>query len=106
MNTQPQLIEEQEPVLEFNRSTYEEVCKELKEVLTLEKDIANRKADLKKSIIDLSGGERMEYGIKIQKRVVKGTIDYKQIVVDLGLTEDESEAYRKDTRTYWDVRGY
>lgn len=96
----------QETIVEFDRETYEDICKELKSLLTTEKEVAKRKDELKKAILYLSGGNRMEYGIKIQQRVTKGTIDYKSIVSDMGFSEEEAESYRKETRTYWDVRSY
>lgn len=104
MSTQTEI--NQETIVEFDRETYEDLCSELKSLLTTEKEIAKRKDDLKKAVLKLSGGNRMEYGIKIQERITRGTIDYKAIVEDMGFSAEEAEAYRKETRTYWDVRSY
>ena len=110
MSIQTQITTEEKqinvPVSEFQRIAYMDLCEELKELLTVEKEIAKRKEELKSSVLALSGGERMEYGIKIQQRGVKGTVDYKKIVADLGFSEEEAEEYRKATRVYWDVRSY
>jgi len=95
-----------ESMVDFRRSAYKDLCEELREVLTAEKEIAKKKEELKAAVLTLSGGERMEYGIKIQQRTVKGTVDYKKIVSDMGFSEEESDQYRKSTRVYWDVRSY
>ncbi len=104
MIVQQEIIEES--IVEFQRSAYKDVCAELRDVLRQEKEIAKRKDELKAAVLTLAGGDRMEYGIKVQKRTAKGTIDYKKIVSELDVSEDECEGYRKDTRTYWDVRSY
>lgn len=104
MNTQEQIIDES--IVEFQRSAYKDVCTELRDILRQEKEIAKRKDDLKAAVLTLAGGDRMEYGIKVQKRTVKGSIDYKRIVEELEVSEDECESCRKDTREYWDVRSY
>ncbi len=104
--TDTDIEEKTVPVSEFQRIAYQDLCGELKELLTMEKEIAKRKEELKASVLSLSGGERMEYGIKIQQRIVKGTVDYKKIVSDMGFSEEEAEEYRKATRVYWDVRSY
>lgn len=106
MSTQTQTQTTDQTIVEFQRSAYKEVCAELRDVLQKEKEIAKRKEELKNSVLQLSGGDRMEYGIKVQKRVTRGTIDYKKIAVDMGFSEEEAEEYRKSTRTYWDVRSY
>ena len=104
MSIQPERIDD--TLVEFQRSAYKDVCTELRDILKQEKEIAKRKDELKAAVLTLAGGDRMEYGIKVQKRTVKGTIDYKKIVSELDVSEDECETYRKDTRVYWDVRSY
>ena len=104
MNTQVEI--QAEDISDFKRSAYKDVCEELREVLTLEKEVAKRKAELRAAVLTLSGGDRMEYGIKVHQRTAKGTIDYKKIVSELEVSDEECEKYRKDTRSYWDVRSY
>lgn len=91
---------------EFQRKAYENVCKELRDVLQQEKELANKKEELRASVLCLCGGNRMEYGIKVEHRKAKGAVDYKKIVTELGVSEEEVESYRKGAREYWDVRSY
>ncbi len=96
----------EETVIKFRRKAYQEVCRKLRDVLQREKEIAKEKEELRASVLCLCGGNRMEYGIKVERRKAKGTIDYKAIVAELEVSEDECEMYRKDPREYWDVRSY
>ena len=93
-------------IIGFEREYYKSLCDEMKIVLTQEKELIARKETLKNELIEMSGGTRMEYGIKVQKREVKGSVDYKKIVTDLDVAENELETYRKPTRSYFEVRSY
>lgn len=93
-------------VIDFEREEYKSLCEEMKMILTHEKELVTRKETLKNELIEMSGGTRMEYGIKVHKREVRGSVDYKKIVTDLDVAENELETYRKPTRSYFEVRSY
>ena len=90
----------------FERNGYEELCIEMRELLMKEKEIAVRKDCLRKEIIDMSGGDRMEYGIKVQNRSAKGGIDYPKYIKTCDIDESILEFYRKPERNYCEVRSY
>jgi len=93
-------------IIDFVEEEYKSLCEEMKLLLTHEKELAARKELIKQELIDIAKGTRMEYGIKLQKREVKGSIDYKKIIEELGVSEDELEIYRKPSRSYFEVRSY
>ncbi len=88
------------------RERYKAICQEMKSILQLEKEVAANKAKIRKEILEISQGERMEYGIKISWRVYKGSIDYKKLVDDYDISEEVKETYRKSNREYFEVRSY
>lgn len=89
---------------------YKEVCEEMKAVLQLEKEVADKKGKLKKIIIKCAGGDRLEHGIKVSERIRQGVIDYKALAKEFFPIEEEfkkvSEEYRKDCTCFWEVRSY
>lgn len=93
----------------FEEEYYKNKCQELKDLLSLEKEIAKKKEDLKKAIIELAGGDRMEYGINVKLVTRKGTTDYTSLLKD-HFTDEKiermKEEYRKDSKDYYDVRAY
>lgn len=93
-------------IIDFRRGEYEGLCIEMRELMREEKELASKKDALKKSIIELAGGDRMEYGIKLQYRVSKGSIDYPKFIKSSGVEESTLEFYRKADREYWEVRSY
>lgn len=103
------MIQEQKKVIEFDRNLYKATCQELSEILTLEKEVAAKKKELRDQVIKLAGGERMEYGIRVQVKTRKGTVNYKELVESL-YPEEELEAviapYRGEDTEYLDVRKY
>ena len=97
---------ENQQIIEFPRQDYEQLCIEMREILRTEKELAVKKAEIRENIITMAGGERMEYGIKLQCRESKGAIDYKKFVVDSGVEPATLEFYRKEDRAYWEIRSY
>lgn len=93
-------------IIHFSRQEYKELCIEMKDLITDEKERAKRKAELRDQMIKMAGGDRMEYGIKLQYRTSKGSIDYSGYVKSLKLDPDVLEFYRKDDREYWEIRSY
>lgn len=93
-------------IVDFQRHEYEERCVEMRELLREEKELATKKQALKEQIVEMAGGDRMEYGIKLQYRVSKGNIDYPKFIKDCKVEESTLEFYRKPDREYWEVRSY
>lgn len=93
-------------VVKFERNKYQQLCQEMKEILSLEKEVAAKKEELRKEIADLAGGDRMEYGIRVQFKTAKGSVDYKKLVTDCGIGEAKVESYRKADRSYCEIRSY
>jgi hypothetical protein len=85
---------------------YHSVCKRLKKVLQIKKELAQEEAELKDKAIELAGGDRLQYGIKIQLITVRGSVDYGKLVKELELDEATLEEYRRPTTQRWDVRSY
>ena len=92
--------------ISFERERYKALCESMRSTLQLEKEVAASKEKLRKELLEISGGERMEYGIKISWRISKGSIDYKRLVDDYDISEDVKETYRKENREYFEVRSY
>jgi len=85
------------------------LCEELRQVLSLEKEVLARKNELKRQVVEMSGGDRLEYGIKVQLRKAKGSIDWEKFArdhVDAGTVDFLSENYRKPSRSYYEARSY
>lgn len=94
-------------LIDFDRERYRDLCEEMKSVLQLEKEVAARKDKLRKELIEVAGGERMEYGIKLTQKSSMGAVDYKQIVEDhLNIDDVMKDSYRKPGRSFWEVRSY
>ena len=95
-----------ETIVNFERDTYKSLCEEMTSLMQLEKELAVQKLELKEKMIESSGGDRMEYGIKLQYKTVKGSIDYSKYVKNT--TNDMSilEFYRKPDKEYWEIRKY
>lgn len=85
---------------------YKDNCEELSEAIRIEKEIKVKVDELKKTVIEMAGGERMEYGIKVAYIPTKGTLDYKKIVEELDLEDTLLEKYRKPESGYWVARNY
>ncbi len=97
-------------IVEFSsREEYKILCEEMKELISREKELSKRKEDLRKEIIRLSNGDRMEYGIKVSHIEVSGSVDYKKLASEVlgenALKILESK-YKKDTYSRIDIRSY
>ena len=85
---------------------YKDYCEELSEAIRIEKELKVKIDELKKTVIEMADGERMEYGIKVAYINPKGTLDYKKIVEELELEDTLLEKYRKPGSGYWVARNY
>lgn len=90
----------------FDRARYEEVCKELKDLLSLKKELEEREKLLRKEVIDMSGGDRMEYGIKVTHKTREGSIDYRKLAEKVCQDHSVFEFYRKPNVEYWEIKSY
>ncbi len=93
-------------IVDFERHKYEEACLEMRQLLREEKEMAARKKSLRQQIIEMSGGDRMEYGLKVTHRVSQGTIDYAKFITDCKVKPSTLEFYRKSDKEYWEIRSY
>ncbi len=93
-------------MVDFTKEEYKTLCEEMKSVLGLEKELAARKAKLKDKIVEMAGGERLEFGIQVSWRIRKGTIDYKGLLKSLKLPDSLLDLYRKADLEYWEVKSY
>ncbi len=93
-------------IIDFQRCKYQDLCLEMKELLSEEKERAAKKSEIRSQIIEMAGCNRMEYGIKLQSITSKGTIDYPKFVKDCKVEESTLEFYRKPERTCWKVSSY
>lgn len=89
--------------------SYRDLCTEMKAVLSLEKEVAAKKEELRKKILEQSQGERMEWGIKVSKVTPKGSVDYKgwlQSMYAEEQFEEVSEGWRKESSESWRIVSY
>lgn len=93
-------------IITYNAHEYKELCDEMRSILRLEKELAHRKKQVRSKIIELSGGDRLEHGIKVTRIICKGSVDIEKIVEDFALDEADIEEYRKSSYEKWDVRSY
>ena len=94
----------QEKVISYTEASRREIYEEMHQILQLEKEVAYRKNQLRPKMIEF--GEGMEYGVKVQKVSVKGSVDYKALVNDIGIEKETIEEYRKPDSEYWKVSNY
>ena len=94
-------------IINIEKESYRDLCDEMSQLLTQEKELSARKEELREKIIKMSGGERMEYGIKLTYRTSKGTVDYKAMAtIEIPEMEKLEEWYRKEDRSFWEIRKY
>lgn len=95
--------------INFKREIYKNLCEEMKELIQKEKEMAFQKDIIRNQIIEMSGGDRMEYGIKVSLRNVKGGVDYKAIVEHI-YQDDElkriCEDFQKPMKSYYEIKSY
>ena len=92
--------------IDFDSEYYKSLCEELKALLSSAKEDEKRIKFLKQEVIQLAGGDRMEYGLEVSLREREAAIDYKALIADLGVGSEVVERYRKTKITFWNVRGY
>lgn len=85
---------------------YKTVCERMKLVLQMEKELAAEKKVLREEIIRLAGGDRLEFGIKVQ--LVKGArrVNYNKLITDWEIDEATLEEYKECGAEYWKVTSY
>jgi hypothetical protein len=93
-------------IYELHTNEYENVCIELRELLMKEKELKAQILELKKQAIIMSGGNRMEYGIKISQKIRKGSVDVDRMSLVLGISQTMVESFRKPDTEYFEVRSY
>ena len=93
-------------ILDLENSIYEQYCKEwiLQDRLLKEKQSELEK--LRAKIVELSGGDRMEYGVKVATVSQKGKIQYKAIVDSLCLDQSVLDKYTSDSVEFTRVTKY
>lgn len=92
-----------------NTKTYKQLCNEMRKVLSLEKEVAAKKEELRKKILEQSEGECMQWGIKVSRVMTKGAIDYKAMAKEWyseEAFEEIAESYRKEASESWRVVSY
>ena len=92
--------------INFSVDGYEEICGEYREICLEEKELKARKEKIREQLLELSGGERMEYGVKIMVKTKQGSVDYERMVEELGIDVLTVERYRKPSVEYTEVRTY
>lgn len=90
----------------FEKPDYKTLCEEYRNVSQIRKEAEKQEKDLKVLIIEEAGGERMEYGVNVSIKERKGSYDMKLLQQAYGISDEELEGFRKESSTYWDVRGY
>jgi hypothetical protein len=93
-------------IIQFTEEEYKSHCKELRDMLELQAEVNDKVKKLKDIVKDGSGGERMDYGIKVQKVTVRGSINYNKMVSDWEIDEATLEEFRKAPSEYWKVTSY
>lgn len=93
-------------IIQFTEEEYKSHCKELRDMLELQAEVNDKVKKLKNIVKEESGGERMSYGIKVQKVTVRGSIDYNRLITNWEIDEAEVESFRKDPIEYWKITNY
>lgn len=99
----------QPEIINFEQETYKDLCMEMRDILSLEKEIKAKKEELRKKILEQAGGDRMEYGIKVASYKVSGGYDWEKIAKDYlkkEVLDVVKEVYKKEDRTTWRVTNY
>lgn len=85
---------------------YRMVCEEWKEAYAALKEDEAYVAGLRDKLVELSGGERMEYGVKVSRVITKGRTDYKAIVAEVGVDQEIIEKHTGMPESTWRVTKY
>lgn len=100
---------EQPEIISFEQESYKSLCEDLRDVLSFEKELKQKKEELRSKILEMSGGDRMEYGIKVSSHTKKGSIDWEKLAKDnlkKELVELVKDSYKKEDQTVWKVISY
>jgi len=96
-------------VVDFERELYRELCEEMRELLSKKKELAAREEEIRKRLLAMSGGARMEHGIQISLIESRGSVDYRAMVEGVYTPEEVerlSGVFRKPDKSYWKITSY
>ena len=83
---------------------YEQLCDHMLAIMRQEKELAAHKALIRDEIIKASGGDRMQYGINVQRCEGRETIDWKRLAEDLHLDDAFLSRYKSKGSDFWQIR--
>lgn len=93
-------------VTDLETELYQVVCEEWKKAIIELKEKEAVVAKLRSMIIDVAGGERMEFGVKVTHVVTNGKTNYRAIVEELGVDQDIIERHTGMPESNWRVTKY
>ena len=85
---------------------YKQLCEDWKEALIVLKEQEALVEGLRQKVIEKSGGERMEYGVKVSLVSSKGRTNYKAIVEEMNAPKELIEKHTGMPETTWRVTKY
>lgn len=92
-------------IKDLETEVYRELCEEWKQASTELKEQEAYVESLRKQLIEKSGGDRCEYGVKIFSVTSRRT-NYKKIVDDLDVPQEIIEKYVGMPETAWRIVKY
>lgn len=72
-----------EKIIDLKTDSYQELCEQYAEYLTKKAELAAWEKENKSKLIEAAGGNRMEFGIKIEHIEAAGSVDYKKVIAEL-----------------------
>ena len=93
-------------ITDLETALYEEYCQAWKEAYSKLKEQEAETEKLRAMVIELSGGDRMEFGVKVQSIETKGRTDWKSLALELGANPEDIERWTGNSFTTWKVTKY
>ena len=93
-------------IVNLENSIYQQYCNEWIFQDRLLKEKQSELEKLRAKIVELSGGDRMEYGVKVATVSQKGKIQYKAIVEALDIEQEVLDKYTSDSVEFTRVTKY
>lgn len=80
-------------IKDFETSLYEQICEEWKAEYTRLKEQEAYVFELRQKLVDMAGGDRMEFGVKVQHVESKGKVDWKAIATEMQASKEIIEKH-------------
>lgn len=93
-------------ITDLETALYEQVCDNWKEAYSRLKEQESEVELLRAKLIEISGGDRMEFGVKVQQIATKCKTDWKCLALELGANIEDIERWTGMPFLSWRITKY